>query len=203
MKKTLILAALLCLQTAALAAGPEPPAPLVEAIARQESGQNSLAINIAGKSFYPATREEAEQLIQKAVAAGQSFDVGILQVNSWWMKKFDIDPFSLLDPATNEEWGKRILAGEIARHGLNWKAVGKYHSPDRERGRQYAWLVYRHYQGGQDNGKQGDSQNVSDSRGIRTDQGIGQQSGTLPFHVQQKGMPWIFRPKSGTAGSPD
>jgi Soluble lytic murein transglycosylase and related regulatory proteins (some contain LysM/invasin domains) len=203
MKKTLILAALLCLQTAAFAVGPEPPAPLVEAIARQESGQNPLAINIAGKSFYPATREEAEQLIQKAVAAGQSFDVGILQVNSWWIKKFDIDPVSLLDPATNEEWGKRILAGEIARHGLNWKAVGKYHSPDPERGRQYAWLVYRHYQGGQDNGKQGDSQNVSDSRGIRTDQGIGQQSGPVPVHVQQKGMPWVFRPKSGTAGSPD
>ena len=173
MKKALTLAALLCLQAAAHAAGPEPPALLVEAIARQESGQNPLAINIAGKSFYPATREETEQLIQKAVAAKLSFDVGTLQINSWWMNKFDIDPVSLLDPATNEEWGKRILAEEIARHGLNWKAVGKYHSPDEERGRQYAWLVYRHYQGGQDNGKQGDSQNVSDSRGIRADQDRG------------------------------
>ena len=147
MKKTLTLAALLCLQTAALAAGPEPPAQLIEAIARQESGQNPLAINIAGKSFYPATREEAERLIQKAVSAGQSFDVGKMQINSWWMERFTIDPVSLLDPATNEEWGKRILAEEIARHGLNWKAVGKYHSPDPERGREYAWLIYHHYEG--------------------------------------------------------
>ena len=200
MKKAITLTVLLCLQTAAHASEPEPPTPLVEAIARQESGQNPLAINIAGKSFYPTTREEAEQLIQKAVAAGQSFDVGKMQINSWWMKHFAIDPVSLLDPATNEEWGKRILAEEIARHGLNWKAVGKYHSPDEERGRQYAWLVYRHYQGGQGNGKQGDSQNVPDSRGIRTDQGIGQQRGAFPLHIQQKGMPWVFRPKSGVPG---
>jgi hypothetical protein len=125
----------------------EPPPALVKAIARQESGHNPLAVNVAGKSHYPATREEAERLIREALAAGKSFDVGKMQINSWWMERFGIDPFSLLDPAINESWGKRILAEEIARHGLNWKAVGKYHSPDPERGRQYAWLVYRHYAG--------------------------------------------------------
>lgn len=79
MKKALTLAVLLCLNTPALAA---EPAPLVEAIARQESGLNPLAVNIAGKSYYPATREEAAQLIQRAIAAGQSFDVGKMQINS-------------------------------------------------------------------------------------------------------------------------
>ena len=63
MKKALTLAVLLCLHTPALAAEPGPPAQLVEAIARQESGLNPLAVNIAGKSYYPATREEAERLI--------------------------------------------------------------------------------------------------------------------------------------------
>ena len=212
MKKALTLTALLCLQTAALAAGPEPPAPLVEAIAQQESGQNHLAINIAGKSFYPATREEAEQLIQKAVAARQSFDVGKMQINSWWMERFAIDPVSLLDTETNERWGKRILAEEIARHGLNWKAVGKYHSPDPERGRKYAWLVYHHYEGQRASYPQQEashaeqkahSQNVSDFRGVLSDQGIGQQSRPLPFHIQQKGVPWVFRPKSRVSGSKD
>ena len=209
MKKTFMLAALLCLPTSALAAEPGPPAPLVEAIARQESGLNPLAVNIAGKSYYPATREEAERLIQKAIAAGQSFDVGMMQVNNWWMERFAIDPFSLLDPATNERWGKWILAEEISRHGLSWKAVGKYHSPDPERGRQYAWLVYRHYAGQRASKvikevprayKKTDTKNVFDSRGIRADQGIGQQSGPVPFHVQQKGVPWVFRPKSGAPG---
>ena len=211
MKKTLALAVLLCLHTPALAAEPGPPAQLVEAIARQESGLNPLAVNIAGKSYYPATREEAERLIRQAIAAGQSFDVGKMQINSWWMERYAIDPFSLLDPAINERWGKWILAEEIARHGLNWKAVGKYHSPDPERGRKYAWLVYRHYAGQRASNvkevsradQKTHTQNVSDSRGTRADQGIGQQSGAVPLHVQQKGVPWVFRPKSGASGSKD
>lgn len=211
MKKALTLAVLLCLHTSALAAEPEPPTKLVEAIARQESGLNPLAVNIAGKSYYPATREEAERLIRDALAAGKSFDVGKLQINSWWMERLSIDPFSLLDPATNERWGKWILAEEIARHGLNWKAVGKYHSPDPERGRQYAWLVYRHYAGPRASklsevpraDQKTHTQNVFDSRGTRTDQGIGQQSRVAPLHVQQKGVPWVFRPKSGASGGQD
>ena len=209
MKKAITLAVLLCLHTSALAAEPGPPAPLVEAIARQESGQNPLAVNIAGKSYSPATREEAEQLIQKAIAVGLSFDVGTMQINSWWMGRLGIDPFSLLDPTMNERWGKWILAEEIARHGLNWKAVGKYHSPDPERGRRYAWLVYRHYAGPGASKIQKEaphakqkthSQNVFDTRRTRADQGIGQQSGAVPFHIQQKGVPWVFRPKSGASG---
>ena len=211
MKKALTLAVLLCLHTPALAAEPGPPVQLVEAIARQESGLNPLAVNIAGKSYYLATREEAERLIRQAIAAGQSFDVGKMQINSWWMERYAIDPFSLLDPATSERWGKWILAEEITRHGFNWKAVGKYHSPDPERGRQYAWLVYRHYAGQRASkveevpraDQETDTQNVSDPRGTRADQGVGQQSGVVPLHVQQKGVPWVFRPKSGTSGGKD
>ena len=212
MKKTLMLAVLLCFPMSALAAEPGPPAQLVKAVARQESGLNPLAVNIAGKSCYPTTRKEAERLIREALAAGKSCDVGKMQIINWWMKRFSISPFSLLDPDVNEAWGKRILAEEIARHGLNWKAVGKYHSPDPERGRQYAWLVYRHYAGQRVSKgikevprayKKTDTKNIFDSRGICADQGIGQQSGPVPFYVQQKGVPWVFRPKSGISGSAD
>lgn len=212
MKKLLMLAVLLCLHTPALAAEPGPPAQLVKAIARQESGLNPLAVNVAGKSYYPSTREEAQQIIRKAIAAGQSFDVGKFQINSWWIKRLALNPFSLLDPGTNERWGRWILAEEIARHGLNWKAVGKYHSPDPERGRRYAWLVYYHYAGqGASNTRkvapyvkqEARSQDLSNIRRIRADQGIGQQSGPVPLHVQQKGVPWVFRPKSGASGGAD
>ncbi|MDL2271649.1 lytic transglycosylase domain-containing protein [Desulfovibrio sp. OttesenSCG-928-I05] len=208
MKKALILAVLLCFPMSALAAEPGPPAQLVKAVARQESGLNPLAVNIAGKSYYPTTRKEAERLIREALAAGKSFDVGKMQINNWWMKRFSISPFSLLDPNVNEAWGKRILAEEIARHGLNWKAVGKYHSPDPERGRQYAWLVYRHYAGQRASKitkevshavQETNTKNVFDSRGTRSNQGIGQQSRAIPLHIQQKGVPWVFRPKSGTS----
>ena len=101
MKKAFTLAVLLCLHTPAVAAElyakPRPPAPLVETIALQESGLNPFAVNMAGRSYYPVTREEAEQLIQRAIAAGLSFDVSKMQINSWWIERLAIDPFSLLD----------------------------------------------------------------------------------------------------------
>ncbi|WP_278594448.1 lytic transglycosylase domain-containing protein [Bilophila wadsworthia] len=65
-----------------------------------------------------------------------------MQVNRWWIERHNISPASLLDPDVNRQWGVWILEQEIARHGFNWQAVGKYHSPDAERGRQYAWRVY-------------------------------------------------------------
>lgn len=102
MKRKFFLAlALFLLPVFSIAKAEEPPPALVKVIARQESGQNPLAVNIAGKSYYLATREEAERLIREALSAGKPFDVGEMQINSWWMERLGIDPFSLLDPATN------------------------------------------------------------------------------------------------------
>ena len=144
MLKTILAAFILVLAFAVTAVAREPQAPawLIEAIARQESSLHPLAINIAGKDHYPATRQEAERIIAAAEASGKSFDVGLMQVNRWWMQRYNIPPASLLDPDINRQWGIWILEQEIARHGYNWRAVGKYHSPDEERGRHYAWKVY-------------------------------------------------------------
>lgn len=100
MKRMIALALALCLFAPIdKAEAAEPPPALIKAIAKQESGLNPLAVNVAGESYYPATRAEAEQLIREAITAGKSFDVGKMQINSWWMERFAIDPFSLLDPA--------------------------------------------------------------------------------------------------------
>ena len=189
----------------AVAEGTGPPSRLVEAIARQESGLNPLAVNVAGKSYYPTTRAEAEAIIRQAQAAGKSFDVGLMQINSWWMERYGIPPASLLDPAVNRVWGEWILTQEIARHGLNWRAVGAYHSPDAERGRRYTWLVYRHYAG------QGalqtttevprhahqtpDTQNLPDAGGVRRNPGIRPQGRVITFDLQQTGLPGNARSK--------
>ena len=199
MMKALMLAmAILFFSTLPVRAAEQgPPPKLVEAITRQESGLNPLAINVAGKSYFPATREEAERMIQSAQASGKSFDVGLMQVNSWWMERYGIPPASLLDPEVNTAWGKWILAQEISRHGLNWQAVGKYHSPDTERGRRYAWHVYRHYAGQSASSTQKeaphahkapDPQNVSDTGGVRRNPGIRPQGRIITFDVQQTGV---------------
>lgn len=194
MKRMIALTLALCLLAPfGEAEAQEPPPALIKAIAKQESGLNPLAVNVAGRPYSPATREEAEQLIREAVAAGKSFDVGKMQINSWWMERFAIDPFSLLDPAINERWGKWILAEEIARHSLSWQAVGKYHSPDTERGRRYAWLVYRHYAGQSASftRKEADraqqktgSQNIPDSGGVWRNPGISRPGRIVTFDLQ-------------------
>ena len=212
MKKAITLAmALLVLSALPVrAAEPGPPPKLVEAIARQESGLNPLAVNVAGKSYSPATRAEAERIIQSALASGKSFDVGLMQVNSWWMERYGIPPASLLDPDVNAAWGKWILAQEISRHGLNWQAVGKYHSPDTERGRRYAWYVYRHYAGqSASNLKEvpnaheaPDTQNIPDTGGVRRNPGVRSQGRVITFDIQQAGVSGISRAQPGTSGSP-
>ena len=202
-----IIALLLVLAFSALPvkAADMPPA-LLNAIGLQESGMNPLAVNVTGKDYYPASREEAIKIIQEAQAAGKSFDVGMYQINSWWMERYSISPESLLDPEINRQWGMFILSQEIARHGLNWKAVGKYHSPDVERGRRYAWKVYRHYAGmierkEADNDKAAHgSQKLSVTGGIQRHSGVRPQGRIVTFDIQQTGMPRHSGSEPGAPG---
>ena len=206
MKRITLAVFIVCLLPfSAVAEGTGPPSRLVEAIARQESGLNPLAVNVAGKSYYPTTRAEAEAIIRQAQAAGKSFDVGLMQVNSWWMERYGIPPASLLDPAVNRVWGEWILTREIARHGLNWRAVGKYHSPDVERGRRYAWFVYLHYAGQgalqttteapRHAHQTSNTQNLPDAGGVRRNPGIRPQGRVITFDLQQTGLPGNTRSK--------
>ncbi len=119
------------------------PKALAVAVARQESSLNPLCINVAGTDVTPKNREEAIVIIQKAEKAKKSYDVGLMQINSQWTRAWKIDPVSLLDPDTNIRLGVKILRKEIDRHGLNWQAVGKYHSPNPLRGRNYAWMGFQ------------------------------------------------------------
>ena len=176
-----------------------PPA-LVQAISRQESGLNPMAVNVAGVSHYPASIEEAEAIITAAQRAGKSFDVGTMQINSWWIQKFGIPIRELLDPVTNTRWGSWILSQEIARLGLTWIAVGKYHSPDMERGRRYAWHVYRHYapqsaspspasqtQEPKHAVKAPSREKLPDAGGVQRNSGVRRQGRFVSFDLPEKG----------------
>mgnify|MGYP004649191085 CR=1 FL=1 len=123
------------------------PKILALAIARQESGWHPWIINVAGKDVRPRNKAEAVRVARAALRAGKSFDVGLMQINSYWIKKYRWPLEQVLDPANNAKIGVWILAQEIRRHGLNWKAVAYYHTPlhkNPERGKAYAQAIVRH-----------------------------------------------------------
>jgi soluble lytic murein transglycosylase-like protein len=120
------------------------PKALALAIASHESGLRPYALNLAGRPVLTATRDQALEISQKALAAGMSFDIGVMQINSWWIKRFGLPLDVVLDPAGNVQVGVWILGQEIKRYGLSWQAVASYHTPlDRNpaRGQAYAAAV--------------------------------------------------------------
>lgn len=181
------------------------PKNLVMAIARQESSLHPWCVNVQGKDFVPKTYADAVKIIRKAHKAGQSYDVGLMQINCQWTRLWKINPLDLLDPKTNIKLGIYILRQEIRRHGLNWKAVGKYHSPDPERGRKYAWRVYKKL-GGKIETKTAVAARATEKKhpqGICYGSGIWRNSGIQPkgrlitFRIREEGMPWKQNSEQG------
>lgn len=126
------------------------PEKLALAIAGVESGLNPWAVNVAGQSYQPRSREASLAIIDKAWARGASFDIGLMQINSYWLRKYGLDPHAMLQPRENVVMGTWILAQEIKRFGLGWKAVASYHTPvakNPERGRRYALMVIKKLSG--------------------------------------------------------
>jgi soluble lytic murein transglycosylase-like protein len=121
------------------------PKPLALAIARKESAMSPWIMNIEGRTVRNASREEALNLSRAALRLGLSFDIGVMQINSQWLRRYDLPLEAVMDPRGNIQVGTWILAQEIKRHGLTWRAVAAYHTPhtDSERGRAYAEDVIR------------------------------------------------------------
>ncbi len=117
------------------------PVAWTRAIAEVESGNDAFALNIEGKSYHFATKEEALQAAENARKSGSSFDTGVMQVNNQWLEQLNIPLSAALDPAANIWLGSWILSEEIRRHGQNWMAVGHYHSPTEDRANRYVELV--------------------------------------------------------------
>lgn len=116
------------------------------AIADIESGFHPWAVNIQGKSHYLKDRESALALIKKAASQRKSYDIGLMQINSYWLNRFKLDPADVLDPRINVIIGCWVLAEELKRYGMTWKAIGAYHTPvDRNpaRAREYASKALR------------------------------------------------------------
>lgn len=85
---------------------------LLRAIAAVESGHNASAVHRN---------------------ADGSVDLGLMQINSRWLpalRRFGISRAMLLDVCVNAYVGAWIVAGNIARLGLTWNAIGAYNATD-------------------------------------------------------------------------
>jgi soluble lytic murein transglycosylase-like protein len=111
------------------------PASLLRAVARVESG--GLNARTAQNTNRDGTR-----------------DIGRMQINTGWLptlSRWGIDEEKLRDECVSIHVGAWILAGNVARHGANWEAVGAYNVGCRalaadectRRRNAYAWRVWR------------------------------------------------------------
>lgn len=119
------------------------PAELVKAIAAVESDMHPWAVNVAGRGYFCKTKVEALSIAREARRSGRSFDVGLMQVNNWWLKRRGVSLEDALEPSVNIPLGVWILKQEIDRLGSVRAAVGAYHSPNPRRASRYADKVMR------------------------------------------------------------
>lgn len=120
------------------------PLGLMIAIAAVESKFNSWALNIKGRSYFPGSKEAALDLLK--VNTERSFDVGVMQINSQWLRKLKLSVADTMEPHINILVAAYILNENIIAYGPTVKAVAAYHSPTQDRGRRYAKEVWRYYQ---------------------------------------------------------
>lgn len=75
-----------------------------------------------------------------------SYDVGMMQINSAWLptlRKYGVTAPDLFDPCTNIHVGTWVLAGNIARFGYTWRALGAYNAASEHKRVNYANKVMR------------------------------------------------------------
>ena len=118
------------------------PLTWVLAIASVESGFMPRAMNIAGNSYFPKTMDEALDLDKKH--PGKSKDYGLGQINSQWLRRFQLSAEQVLEPHVNIMLMSYILNECFNSWGSTMVAIGCYHHPpskDMQRALDYARKV--------------------------------------------------------------
>lgn len=86
----------------------------ITAIVEVESHGEPWVIGTPEGPHHAPTQALAETFLSNALAQHRSVDIGLMQINSQWIKRLHIDPESLLDPCTNLRIGSAILATNFA-----------------------------------------------------------------------------------------
>ena len=99
------------------------PTKLLRAIAMTETQLDPLAVHIN---------------------SNHSYDIGIMQINSYWLPKLNrvgISRVELFNGCENIQVGAWILAQNIKQYGFSLRAIGAYNSTDPELQDRYAHRV--------------------------------------------------------------
>lgn len=72
-----------------------------------------------------------------------TYDYGIMQINSSWYNVLKNDWQYLSDPCYNIKVGAWILSNCIEKHGYNWEAVGCYNARSPEKRKKYSYKIYK------------------------------------------------------------
>ncbi len=114
------------------------PENILLSISRVESGFKKVdgvrrawpwTLNAGGDSAYFQTKEAALNSLKKRVKQGvTNIDIGCMQLNFRWHKKFFKNLRDMMSPEKNVDYGARFLNRLHKRHGSWEKAVKYYHS---------------------------------------------------------------------------
>ena len=89
----------------------------LQAIARVESGDTPLAVNVNGTGVQPppaGNAQEAAHVAERYIARGYSVDIGLMQVNSRNLAALRITVAQVLDPCRNIRAAATILTADYA-----------------------------------------------------------------------------------------
>lgn len=122
------------------------------ALVKAESSFQPFAVrnNTSHQSFYPASQEAAEALVDSFAAKGDRLAIGLMQVTSPWTTRYGIAPRDLLNSCVNIRIGTAILAGNYvscARSGKTPQAnlecaLSAYWSGNGQIGGAYVNAIY-------------------------------------------------------------
>lgn len=114
------------------------PAGILYAVGLTETGKKGSlqpnALNIEGKTIFPASRSEAIRTVENARARGKKLiDLGCMQVNHHYHAQHFRSINDMLDPRQNVDYAARFLTSLHARHTTWSMAVARYHAgPDND-----------------------------------------------------------------------
>ncbi|GMB82945.1 lytic transglycosylase domain-containing protein [Shinella zoogloeoides] len=117
----------------AAAAKYDIPAGILYSVGLTETGRKGslqpFALNIEGKAYFGASREEALRTFEAARARGaRLIDLGCMQINHHFHGEHFASAAEMFDPHKNVEYAAAFLARLHARHETWTMAVARYHA---------------------------------------------------------------------------